>query len=294
MFKIKIKDTPDFTLRGGVFGGQRLNKVQGTIIGHDFRKRYVLLIHGYNVNEKKAMKAYNKFKVNLLNVSRFYEREILTFIWPSDFVGFPIVNLIDPFFYSIKIDHAKDCSNPMYQFLLDLEKKKDNALELIIIAHSLGCRLILETLKKLIEDDNFKGKIKFILVLMAAAIPVELVKNNQSYRSFIKEKVHKKIVLYSKDDKILSKAFPFGQTINSIENTNFPEAVGLNGNPNDGLWSYSKYMKGFDHGSYWKKKETAKVIAYELGERKFLSLNYRSSIPMRKTPLRNHLPDRNM
>lgn len=225
----------------------------GTRAFHTATKRRILLVHGYNVREDKGLKTMGQFRTGLSAGCLQIAGQILTMTWPgnADWLhGGPIA-------YFAKVDTAVSAGDLLFRYTLDEYGDGGGCEEMVVVAHSLGCRVALEFLKRLSHDVRPAKLKKIAVILMAAAVPSNLhellrvTKDNADYLA----------VLHSQDDAVLRRWFRLGQT--AAGEGNFPEAVGLRGEPRSS-WSFDQQMRGFDHGDYWKSAETAEVIGLQL------------------------------
>ena len=215
----------------------------------------IILVHGYNVSEKEAQKAYTNFQENFNKYcSQLSElnQSIYWFFWPSDKPS----KLESVYSYFKTVNTAKICGKKFTSYLnkLNLISTKNKRPSLILIGHSLGCRLLLEAVK-----NNIKTNYKLEVFLMAAAVPVTMVEPGQELHPSLSSN-EKYSILYSKKDRVLRWAFPPGQKLAGEE---FNEAVGLKGQPNV-VWNKSKETT-YHHSDYWKGEESAEWIALRLG-----------------------------
>ncbi len=245
------------TLRGGEKGDKIKDKVDGKTQIH--YREIIILVHGYNVPEKGAETAYKDFQKEFdkyCSPLSELNKAIYWFFWPSDEPN----KVASTLSYPRKVGVAKECGKKFAQYLkkLNLISINNKPPRVILIGHSLGCRLLLEALKKPLKTDY-----KLEVFLMAPAVPVCMVKPGEELNPSISS-AEKSTILYSDKDWVLRRTFPPGQ---ALAGEGFNEAVGLNGNPSE-VW-YSKRITmttyDYDHGSYWKGKESAKWIAKRLG-----------------------------
>ena len=216
----------------------------------------IILVHGYNVSEKGAQEAYTKFQENFNKYcSQLSElnKAIYCFFWPSD-KPHKLESILS---YPKTVDTAKICGGKFAQYLqkLNLISISNKQSRLILIGHSLGCRLLLEALKK-----PMKTNYRLEVFLMAAAVPVTMVKPGQELNHSITS-AEKYTIFYSEKDRVLKWTFPPGQT---LAGEGLKEAVGLKGNPSVGVW-YERKRMPYDHSDYWKGEESAEWIALRLG-----------------------------
>ncbi|NEP80745.1 MAG: DUF726 domain-containing protein [Okeania sp. SIO3B3] len=225
---------------------------QATITSSDM----IILIHGYNVSEEGAENAYKEFQKNFNKYSNqlsTLNKAIYWLVWPSD-----KPNIIDSTFSYFKtVSVAKNCGEKLAEYLNKLNFSASNKQpRIILIGHSLGCRLLLEALKKTIKT-NFKLEV----FLMAAAVPVSMVQPGEQLNPSISSQ-EKYRILYSKKDWVLEHTFPIGQ---KLAGEGFEQAVGFKGNPKKGVWSNTKDMEHYTHSDYWKGEESVQWILSQLG-----------------------------
>jgi len=223
----------------------------------------VVLVHGYNNHVGQASKAYYSFRAKQKSIQKSLTEDNLekllgdTF-WPGDAKWIWGADLLDFFFYSKAVDVAKK-AGPL---LADLILKIPGLLEVNFIGHSLGCRLILETIT-LLQNRGYPaiGKI----CLMAAAVENEMVSRGGKFESTLlklqsnKSKI--KILFSSSDIWVLGGAFPIGQKL--AGEGNFPTALGLKPTPDMlGLVEKNR-IPGAGHSDYWgiKKNKQNKLSA---------------------------------
>jgi hypothetical protein len=130
-------------------------------------------------------------------------------------------------------------------------REPDSGTEVVFIAHSLGCRVVMETLRNLV---NTPVRVLGIC-LMAAAVPVSTVAPGGDLRSGaqLSDKVY---ILYSPADRVLHWAFRPGQFRAHLGT--FPEAVGRFGNPFHRLYTVFDNVvnTALDHGDYYRGRGT--------------------------------------
>lgn len=244
----------------------------------DFNQPLIFLFHGFNV-EKETAKSnqYKPFRENLSNLGikfnivevYWYEKKSIRLIkqWREGMEE-----------YVKQVYNAIDCGIELAEFLVSVLQKVSNkqANEIILIGHSLGCRLIIETILNttnlsIQQRKRLLGSIT--IMLMGAAIDVSLL-NNQNLSNGISG-LRQAIVLYSQNDYVLKFIFPSAEEkIYLEEGINSPNnisAVGLNGEPSQ-IWHSNKdFLEAripinyIDHNVYWKKKKTVDRIAQFLG-----------------------------
>jgi len=217
-----------------------------------------LLIHGFNNNQKEAEDAYKKF---LARLGCWPLNKIGCFYWPGD-AEFSFLQILDFLSYPTEIPDAKASAQSLANHLQVISENSGNGVEFNLIGHSMGCRLILELLGVL--PDNVKIN---LIMLMAAAVPVELLAPGEKLEK-ISKKLNNRIVLYSESDLVLQYAFPAGQALATTMGTDggpYFEAVGRHGNPSEFPSKEPISRNGNDHGDYWDDKIAVTELSTQLG-----------------------------
>jgi hypothetical protein len=230
------------------------------------RERYIFLIHGYHVSEAAARKMYGSFVADFGPDARSLKDDVVFLFWPGDETFRPLSGVC----YLWKIPRARAVGRQFAAYLNTLRSPRNTPCEIVLIAHSLGCRLI----------------------LMGAAVPVELVDSRGYLRPAIGDTAQA-IVFFSESDEVLG-SWKF-RIAESSEGLLFPEAVGLHGHPRAAVWSEQKRAEGHRHRDYWRKGQIAPVIARLLGEVAALPLTSRQigagrSVARRPDPPARHDP----
>lgn len=259
------------TVRKNPSGGGYLDEVKA-INNNWFGQSFLvtLFIHGFNTDEAHAKEGYNEF---LRRLGERWNGKIGTFFWPGDW-GAPWLGngeksykrKIRGLSYPFEIGDAKKSGQMLADFLA-APPNTPMQPEFILVAHSLGCRLVFELLEA-IRKKRKKPRIRSI-VLMGAAVPVPLVQAWIRWRGDGKlrkagMRIKRRRVLYSRTDEALGFVFSVGQTANIFDSGFYPEAMGLRGNPVDFPTHGKVDRTGIGHGDYWEDDESANVLAEEL------------------------------
>jgi pimeloyl-ACP methyl ester carboxylesterase len=217
------------------------------------RPLVIILIHGYNNNYNQALKSYEAFqnKFSKIGMSKPYMENIWEFYWPGDGTELGVAALS----YSFQIPKAQASAEKLFQYI-DKICSVSSTTEFVFIAHSLGCRVLLEMLKLLKAR---AGQIR-LAALMAAAVPRFMIEQGTLALPFI----HSITGLFSPNDNTLRIFFPPGQSLARGDEGLFPEAVGLHGQPSS-FWTKESLNTGLDHSKYWSEQKTANFIARQLG-----------------------------
>lgn len=250
-----------------MFGQAELNFRTNRLTPLPQRERHIFLIHGYHVSEEAARKMYGGFVADFGPDARALKDEVVFVFWPGDETFRPLSGLC----YLWKVPRARAIGRQFAAYLNTLQGPGNGPCEIVLIAHSLGCRLVLEACKALAQQLPRAGH-RIRLILMAAAVPVELVDSRGYLRPAIGE-VAQAVVFYSESDEVLG-SWKF-RIAESSEGLLFPEAVGLHGRPSAAVWSDQKRAAEHRHRDYWRKGQIAPVVARLLGQAAALPLTSR-------------------
>jgi pimeloyl-ACP methyl ester carboxylesterase len=230
----------------------------------DGRSKVVLFVHGYNNSAPDADTAYGRFLTDLMSASattRFH-LPAFGFYWPGD----THIKIISTIGYPFQIDPAIDSASRLFAFVSTLQGPGGTPIEINLVGHSLGCRLVLELVKQIAAGALPLVVIRDI-VLMAAAVPVSKVEDLDALgraATFPRSS----LVLFSDADLVLQLAFPLGETVAS--DAFFPTAVGRFGQPSR-IWTggarkmVHANQNGYAHGDYWPGEESAAAAGTFLG-----------------------------
>lgn len=268
-------ENADLSLR--VRGSNTLASAPVATLAYSSTKdRRIVLIHGYNVSELASLNSMSQLRHVLSERCPIIAAEILTLTWPGNALWYRG----GPASYFAKVDVARRAGKLLYDYSMAEYQRGEGPRELVIVAHSLGCRLTLEFLSRLNRRPPRLQKI--VVILMAAAVPVE--QSNLIAQATVN--ADEVTVLHSKDDRVLRRWFRLGQTV--AGEGRWPEAIGSHGNPGIPPWSGARSMLGYDHGDYWLGDATADAIAERLqtnfpGLRFRIGLNRAHRLPTRST-----------
>ncbi|MGH0034654.1 MAG: alpha/beta hydrolase [Myxococcota bacterium] len=230
--------------------------------------RVALLVHGFNNDEREATEAYAALRRNLPEGPA----QVGCFHWPGD-ADFGWFRFADFLSYPDEIPDAREAARVLANHLVDLHRDCP-AVELVLIGHSLGCRVILETLRRLVGRP---APPIAAIVLMAAAVPVELCEAGGPL-CVAGSLADERIVLHSGSDSVLRFAFPMGQAAAFAighEPDAYLEPMGLDGDP-VGFATAERDLARNAHGHYWGDPRVAEVIAAELGRAPARWLTFRT------------------
>lgn len=175
------------------------------------------------------------------------------FQWPGDHPSLPFSSLT----YFAKVEMTPGIGAVLAGYLA----ARPNSQEVVIVAHSLGCRLALETLEELALRDPSAGSRVPAVFLLAAAVPAPLC---EPVTGRFPECISggSEYVIHSRADTILRLPFTLGQKSMGV----FEEgpAVGRDGDPGKPRWT-DLHRTNLDHSDYWSSRDVAEAILRWLG-----------------------------
>jgi pimeloyl-ACP methyl ester carboxylesterase len=199
--------------------------------------RDVLLgVHGFNVNRAQGIEHISGW-ADLLNVT--IKENFCGVLWPGDSRWLPVLD------YPIEGGEAIQSGRMLAKYL---NRQFSNAASLSFVSHSLGARVVLETIRGLERRTRR-------LIMMAAAIDDDCLRDE--YRDAA-TRIDQIAVLASRKDKTLAAAFPIGNLVEGLITPTHPfwhAALGRNGPQSPypqqlhspwQLWD----CWGFDHKDY--------------------------------------------
>ena len=266
-----------FYLRGKPEGGRILVPAEIRASADELTRRECLvLVHGFNNTDSEAAEAYFGFRTRQQEIfsppsPAVFEHRFGDSFWPGDADWWSFFDKLDFLVYPSAVHTAV----PTGMELANALRRMPNLEEVDFIGHSLGCRVVLETL--LLLRGHPLPRVRR-LVLMAAAVPSEMLEPGGRFHDLLTAMSADGTtidVLYSKADTVLHHAFPPGQ---SLAGGREPSQRAL------GRFGPSPWMPGFrgtisereiggaKHGDYWGHNKTgpSRVATEEAG--RFLKL----------------------
>ena len=210
--------------------------------------RLIILVHGFNVDLEGARGTYKEFyeklrvQVGPTPIERY--GTFLGFYWPGDHQSWPASVTTFP----ARIPVAQLAGRQLAEFIKQCLRPDQ---EVFFVAHSLGCRVVLETLYE-IAVLNASGTARLATVrgvfLMAGAVPYRLCEDGAILRR--RDPKLRDWVIHSTSDRTLTGAFPGGEWLFSEGGG---EAIGRHGWPiaSPPRWHRNVRTK-LDHPDYWK------------------------------------------
>jgi len=243
-------------------------------------RRLVLLIHGFNNDLEAGTQAYEGFRLVQRELGEI-SVPLVDVYWPGD-ADWGVVSFL---YYPKSIEKAIQSAEVLAR-ALGAAAQQSGPKEVDLVGHSMGCRLALELLARL---QPIAGVLVRRVVLMAGAVPTFMLEPTYTHRlraAYDAMVAAGGLSLYSGADKVLSQAFPAGQTLGDDEGF-FPTALGHEylGGPAAPATLGQREIPGADHSDYWGWKESTRDLGREANAvvREFLGLG---PIPERIRPWR--------
>ena len=291
-YELSLRD-PSCGGRGGPLSIASLTASQRILQNADPR-HMLLLVHGFNDTACQACDGYYSLEKILMGplcemTGLDSPDAIVCVQWPGDNAVLKGTKLLDFLGYATDVDIARKAAPMLADCLIQLAAQSTvKPLRVSIIAHSLGCRLMLETLREIgktpTPDLSFE-----VVSLMAAAAPValadrtgdptdDLLQAGRMPRALLK--------CYSLIDFVLSLGFPVMQAVayvKGIEKAAYVQAIGLCGNP-DALGSSANSIDTWhSHFTYWEDKNCSQLFLDNLQPSPPVSAGSRA-LPSRDLP----------
>ena len=238
------------------------------------RRSCVVMVHGFNNNDGEAAHAYDGFRKRQIETLGASLDELNARLgdafWPGD-ADWSWFDFVDFGVYSAAVGHAHAAATELTALILSMP----SLVEIDFIGHSLGCRVILETLHHLRQSG--RGPVVRRVCLMAAAVPMEKVEPGGDFHALLADlsaNGTKILVLHSRQDVVLHYAFGAGQAL-AGPGERSSRALGREG-PSPLIPGYRAtlddlQMGGANHGDYWGhsgsgiSRESAKTAGRFLG-----------------------------
>jgi hypothetical protein len=251
-------------------------------------RRLTILVHGYNNTKKSASEKWKETRGKLEQATSLRKMgQLAEYYWPCESKFQPA----SKFLYFRQVPRAVACGDALANLVL-ARALTEPPLIVQFIGHSLGCRLILQAVKKIgdslevLRKNGASPKLTLkTALLMAAAVPEGLCEASRLYAvRFASDET----VLYSRSDSILRKWFTKGQFLARLFGEPDPgvhhQAVGYTGQP-AGRWD-DKDSMDIDHSCYWTDDRCVHRMASLLTTRKSRHIRFRN-LPSRRPPVRN-------
>lgn len=223
--------------------------------------RLVILIHGYQTSEDKARRLFERFHEALRARATGGLGAVWEFHWPGDHED----KLLSVATYPDSVVKARVSGQLLAERWLAERQRSQSA---VLVAHSLGCRVALETVKWILDHPDYDGARIEALFLLAAAVPVDLCSPEESFAR--KHRESSEHVFYSRRDRVLQFSFDPGQ--HGAGESGY--AVGRYGEPIAGRWDTRKDTR-LAHRRYWPSRAVAEGVVDLLGPLRWRPLDSR-------------------
>ena len=219
------------------------------------RREPVVLVHGFNNHQGEASTAYFGLRGRQYRegaptlIPPALEAILADAFWPGD-AAWGAFDLADFLVYPAAVGTSQAAAKLLAAHL----RSMPNLVAVHFVGHSLGCRVILETLADFARSGGpHVGKV----CLMAAAVPNFKVEARGALASAMAY-ADQVTILHSQSDAVLRYTFPPGQTLASGDEGFFPSALGLHG-PSPGVPGKldPRPIPDAHHGDYWGQSERA-------------------------------------
>ncbi|WP_418317237.1 alpha/beta hydrolase [Piscinibacter sakaiensis] len=230
-------------------GAPRIPAVEHWTADRPLRQSELLvLVHGYNNHLQEASEAYaatrrrQRARLPTDALQAAFDRLLGDSFWPGDADWAGLIDKLDFLFYSSAVGVARAVGAALAAHL----RGRGDVLVVHFLAHSLGCRVVLECIRQLQQEGGPSiGKV----CLMAAAVPTYMTcPGGGLYGALTAPQALR--ILFSPADPVLGGAFPPGQTL--AGEGLLPIAVGLHGDIPISPGAVDRdHIPGARHGDYW-------------------------------------------
>lgn len=240
------------------------------------RRECLVLIHGFNNTEGEAAAAYFGFRGRETEIFQpgdpsAFDRRFGDVFWPGDADWWWFFDKVDFLIYPSAVHTAVKAGEQLANLLFQMP----NLERVDFVAHSLGCRIALETV------DRIRARTSLVIryvCLMAAAVPSEMLEQGGRYYALMNELAAESTeikVLHSRQDPVLHLAFPFGQALAGFDEAS-GRALGRYGPmptmPGFGATLTECEISGAGHGDYWGQGTSAAALTSTDVAGRFLAL----------------------
>lgn len=158
---------------------------------------WAFLIHGFANDRTEGRTKLGAFATQL-RLEAALEPCFLLVLWPGD-------NLLSPLSYSVEEVDARSTADKLAAFIL---QHLSPAARPHFLAHSLGCLVALETMKRLQDQGLSAGQ----CILLAGAVDCDALARGTRFRACTQAAARLQ-VLSSKKDRVLQWCFPIGDLL---------------------------------------------------------------------------------
>lgn len=161
----------------------------------------VFLLHGFNVRRPDGRQALTDLALLLSAPPISLSATFVGVLWPGD-------DRLSPLTYSLE---ERDADQTAARFATVLRDVVRPGAPVHFAAHSLGCRVALDTMRRLDGSSVSVGQV----ALMAAAVDADALARSDRYRSAVGA-AQRVAVLHSTSDLVLRLAFPAGDAFAAL------------------------------------------------------------------------------
>jgi esterase/lipase superfamily enzyme len=159
------------------------------------------LLHGFAVNEREGRISLRNFAELVRNQLPTLDGDVVALLWPGD-------DRLSPISYSLEERDADTTAGMLAELIV---RRLRPTTQVNFVAHSLGCRVVLETMRKL----RVHGLSSDQVVLMAGAVDADALARATRFRDAVSA-ARRVAVLSSRRDKVLKIAFPVGDFLAAL------------------------------------------------------------------------------
>lgn len=223
-------------------------------------RRVLFLVHGYNNDEPTARAAFAGFES--------LQRELAGVPQGRDYaLGWDVVHvywagdadwsIASPLFYMGAVGNARKTGALLAQVIGGLGRLD----EIAFVAHSLGCRVVLETLLAM-RSARCGARVSRVAFFAAAVPTFKLEQGEGGSLGWAAQGIGEEwLSLFSEHDRVLSGTFPLGQTLAGVDEGPLPCALGFT------LWAAASTSavlsqaenRGAGHSDYWGWREKTRA-----------------------------------
>jgi len=231
----------------------------------------LILVHGFNVTKTGADSTYEKFLDKLASVLQRHGRghrmsEIVSLYWPGDPT---VLGIRCPLKFRHAVENARKTAGVLSEFFNRQAEGWNESQRIRFLGHSLGCRVILETLLGL--KDGLAWRFDRIALVAAAVGENQMCSTTwnghtrgslpPSLRPVIQQGSRAWTILFSPYDIVLMCLFPFGSRV--AREFDVGDAVGFKGAPawKDSPEKHAEDLRPLDHDEYWIAESAVELLA---------------------------------
>jgi pimeloyl-ACP methyl ester carboxylesterase len=251
-----VPEVNELTVRSNIFGETISDRVQVKGSSLDYlAPRLVILIHGFQNSTEKARRSYEGFRGALRAALWLGDENVLGSFWEFHWPGDHPSGIVSLATYSVRVPEAREAGRLLADHLATMNERQ----EVVLVAHSLGCRVALEAVKFVRGNHSYRGASIRAVCLMAAAVP-DILCVGEGRPFALNLSGCTEHILFSARDRVLLLAFSVGQYLYGEKGT----AVGLHGTPR-GRWPRTMSTT-LGHSGYWSSFHVAEYIGTALGQ----------------------------